>query len=341
MSRVKWIDTAKALTLLLVVLGHTLRYGTVRDIVYSMHVPCFFFLSGLIADEMLSSKSIRKDAIRLLIPYYSFGLISIAIYSVLGSIAASSFSMSTDSTWENIAKLLYGYPHLKFNAPLWFLPALFITKVLYKILYKILNGNGCAMFSISVLGSIVGFCYTNIKSYDLPFSLELILKLFPFFIAGKLFAPTLIALSNTPYKKHKCALFGIALLVTTCTLGAISPPVNYTNNSIPSPALFYIVAALGCISIYVVSLGMQSAGFLRIMGQKTLTILVLHKFPIVFFQLFGPFSNLLQEPDSMKSFIFAGIPVTVISILLSLVAGQIIEKFFPFLLGMKKRAFIS
>ena len=127
-NRIKWIDVSRALALILVVLGHTLRTGIVRNMIYAFHVPYFFFISGLVADKELSVKSICKEAKRILIPYYSFGLISIAVYGALGSIAASNFNMGTDSTWENIGKLIYGYSNLKFNAPLWFLPALFVAR---------------------------------------------------------------------------------------------------------------------------------------------------------------------------------------------------------------------
>lgn len=220
--RIKWIDVSKALTLVLVVLGHTLRTGVVRNMVYSFHVPCFFFLSGIVADEELSAKNICKEAKRTLIPYYSFGLISIAIYCGLGTVAASGFNMGTDSTWENICKLIYGCSVLKFNAPLWFLPALFVTKVLYKLVCKMLNGNSYAMVFIAIVGSIAGFLYTDMELPSLPYSFEIVLKLFPFFLVGKLFAPKLIDTCNVEHNK-KCAWFGGILIVFTCILGGIAP----------------------------------------------------------------------------------------------------------------------
>ena len=42
-NRIAWIDIAKAITILLVVFGHTIRGGLAQSIVYSFHVPTFFF----------------------------------------------------------------------------------------------------------------------------------------------------------------------------------------------------------------------------------------------------------------------------------------------------------
>lgn len=47
MSRIKWIDNARAIGILLVVLGHSLIPASIQTYIYSFHMPLFFFLSGL------------------------------------------------------------------------------------------------------------------------------------------------------------------------------------------------------------------------------------------------------------------------------------------------------
>lgn len=218
-KRIEWIDIAKGLTMVFVVLGHTLREGFVHNVVYSFHVPCFFFLSGMVTNDELSIKEVCKDANRILIPYYFWGLVSIAIYGVLGSVAAASFNMNTDSIWENIGKLLYGYSILSFNAPLWFLPALFATKIIYKFIYKLSGGDNCRMICLTVLGSLISFCYTNLDLVGLPFSFDLVLKLFPFFLAGKLVIPRINGIWKAPQCKRKHIICGLMMLVAVCALG--------------------------------------------------------------------------------------------------------------------------
>lgn len=211
------------------------------------------------------------------------------------------------------------------------------SEVLYKLSYNLLKGNGCAMTCIAIVGSIVSFFYTEIGLVALPCSLELVLKLFPFFIVGKLLALRLIEIGNKKHNKRKCALLGGILIVITCIIGGVAPPVNYNNNSFPIPVVFYVVATLGCIGMYGVSVSIQNTYWLNLIGKKTLPVLVLHKFPIVLFQITVPFRKLLQEPDSLKSLLLGGIPVTVIAIVMSLIAGYLVEKYCPFLLGSSKR----
>ena len=46
-QRLAWLDIAKAITIFLVVFGHTLRDGVAKQIVYAFHVAAFFLLSGI------------------------------------------------------------------------------------------------------------------------------------------------------------------------------------------------------------------------------------------------------------------------------------------------------
>lgn len=46
-QRIDWIDTAKGLCMILVIVGHTLPYGNLmRNFIFSFHMPAFFFLTG-------------------------------------------------------------------------------------------------------------------------------------------------------------------------------------------------------------------------------------------------------------------------------------------------------
>lgn len=47
-QRIDWIDTAKGLCMILVIVGHTLPYGNLmRNFIFSFHMPAFFFLPGI------------------------------------------------------------------------------------------------------------------------------------------------------------------------------------------------------------------------------------------------------------------------------------------------------
>lgn len=86
MERKVFIDYAKGLAILLVVIGHLLQYNLVGtsakdlfDIIYSFHMPLFMFLSGYVAsltiDKQLADKIlfVKKKAGSLVVPFMFMG----------------------------------------------------------------------------------------------------------------------------------------------------------------------------------------------------------------------------------------------------------------------------
>jgi fucose 4-O-acetylase-like acetyltransferase len=72
-TRLAWIDVAKGITILLVVVGHTAPFGsTMRNYVFSFHMPLFFILSGYTAKSAKSAKEyvqhIIKNFCKLILP---------------------------------------------------------------------------------------------------------------------------------------------------------------------------------------------------------------------------------------------------------------------------------
>ena len=83
-KRIAWIDNAKAIAIFFIVLGHRLPSGELCGYLYSFHVPMFFFLSGLtFSADKSPQKYLKEKATRILIPYFAFSLVSIAIYCII------------------------------------------------------------------------------------------------------------------------------------------------------------------------------------------------------------------------------------------------------------------
>ena len=45
-ERIEYIDVAKGIGMLLVIMGHAFPAGRITKIIYSLHMPLFFILSG-------------------------------------------------------------------------------------------------------------------------------------------------------------------------------------------------------------------------------------------------------------------------------------------------------
>ena len=99
-KRIEWVDVSKVLVIWLMVLGHILEKtgldAVVRNMIYSFHMPFFFFISGLLYKNKTSSfwqftianvKSLlipyvflRLCSLTLLIPYILFTSLDVSTY---------------------------------------------------------------------------------------------------------------------------------------------------------------------------------------------------------------------------------------------------------------------
>lgn len=109
-NREPWIDFAKGITLLLVIIGHTVS-GVLSGAIYSFHMPLFFILSGITAKlsssaQQFSDKTQRSFR-RLMFPFFwSIRFKRLFIYYV----TFQTFSRMPHSfllTWKNASWLEY------------------------------------------------------------------------------------------------------------------------------------------------------------------------------------------------------------------------------------------
>lgn len=89
MRRIVWIDIAKAICIILVVIGHyipethPLWYGEMRNVIYTFHMPLFMFASGYIyiatKKEISYSDFIWRKVKRLMVPYLTVSVLVVTI----------------------------------------------------------------------------------------------------------------------------------------------------------------------------------------------------------------------------------------------------------------------
>lgn len=110
-ERIRQTDIAKGIGIILVVIGHSfpdstqLADGSLAQIlyrlIYSFHMPFFFFISGLVSSGIVGcggrrekAAQIKKKAMRLLVPYFVFGAIFIPLRIVFAEFARFSYDFS-------------------------------------------------------------------------------------------------------------------------------------------------------------------------------------------------------------------------------------------------------
>lgn len=147
MQRDKLIDIAKGFGILLVVFAHTYK-GDISSVIYYFHMPMFFILTGC---ALTYSKSTaikwKRLCSSIILPYIVFSLITFAYWTFV----ESRFRPMHDNEvipglggvisykWQqfiNILTAIDSKDAFIYNIVLWYLPCLFVCRILYILLNK-------------------------------------------------------------------------------------------------------------------------------------------------------------------------------------------------------------
>lgn len=120
-KRLEWIDIAKGIAIILVVLGHATGASVVGKYIYCFHMPLFFIISGMCfrKGRYEFPEFFRKRFRQLFLPSIFLTLLCIIIMKV----GYHPYEYSA---------LLQGLP-----GALWFLPVLFCVEIVYFFSSKI------------------------------------------------------------------------------------------------------------------------------------------------------------------------------------------------------------
>jgi polysaccharide biosynthesis protein PslL len=284
-NRIGYIDIAKGLGIVLVVMGHNdfaLISPLAHKLIYSFHMPMFFFMSGMFFNPDLPFWSfIRRRFERVLRPFL-FTLLLIYFMSL--SFSKVSILVAT----RRLLKALYGNGHYIDWVQLWFLPHLFVVSLFAYVFIRVIRRSRldslrwiilAIIYLVGVLGlaffwpfefSLFGKVYTV---YGLPFSLDIVLVSGFFFVLG--FEINKKVPATRFDSGWVLTLSGISLIV----LVLYSPATIDLNTRVFDSFIVNTVEALlGILFILTISKQMEKIGGLaalfRYLGQASLIILI-------------------------------------------------------------------
>ncbi len=336
-ERVRWIDILRALAMFAVVLGHTVRGGEVQCYLYSFHIALFMLISGMLASERRESFGtfLGREFKRLLVPYFFFGLVSVIIYQVLGAVAARALGEEFNGNLlANLGYLLYGSSkdgQMEYNHPLWSLTCLFVCDLLWYLISQLksrLKKDGWLLPAGIAIFALLGYLNSTSWQLKLPFQAETALVMMVFYLSGKLLKKPVSQLKiSRPVKLLAAAL----LIVAGGALGLYNGRVRYSADIYNNYLLFLLSAFTSITGYLLLAQALERNRALEYVGASTMAILVMHKFPILFFQTILPFTrNRLADND-----LITAIAVAILSIIMCLIADKVITMIWPPLLGKK------
>ena len=310
-SRIKSVDIAKAIGIFLIVLGHVLKSGELRKFIYAFHVPLFFFLSGICFSTKENKKFMVNKIKTIYIPYIVLSIISILIYVFMGKYVSSSIN---SNVLDNIIGMMYCNPNMgnmEWNQPLWFLPCLMIQLILINILENLIKNKKykqkvrCIIVIVLVL---CGFILSAYRIY-LPFLLEAAMSMTVFTYLG------IVVRENKEYikkskiyryltnRKYITMLIILIILIISYLLSNYNETVSIMHDRYGNYLIYFIVsiAMIGIIMLISNKIDQiwKKQKIISYIGQNTLIILLLHKFPILFFQKLCPIiKDVLNKEDT-------------------------------------------
>lgn len=176
-KRIEYIDTAKAIAILLVIIGHSYwikDLPRLQSLIYSFHMPLFFLISGFFVKDMKISQSISKYAKAYLWPYLVVALfiLLIGIFKSLWQgdpwyslIPLNTVKILWGSAFEVRGVLFGNIPHI---GPSWFLLALFFACVMFVCISKLKT----TLEQAAAVTLLACFSICSVEVIQLPLSLQ-------------------------------------------------------------------------------------------------------------------------------------------------------------------------
>lgn len=278
-ERIDFVDNAKAIGILMVVVGHaTGTPSSLGTLIYGVHMPLFFFLSGYLLSESRLTDSFRITATRLartlLIPYVLFFTLSYLYWLGTRNVGSRAGKFQNLSWSDPLMGLASGIgPELFINAALWFLPCLFTVTIGYIALRKVLS-----LKSTLFLAAIMALAVIDLVprlDFRLPWGLDIGWVALSFFVAGGALRLSKTKLDASPgwLRVAATCVLGGAFVLLVRQMGRVDLSAAHFG---PNPALYLVTAFMG-IAAVIVAASLWKPGRLALwLSLNTLIIFPTH-----------------------------------------------------------------
>lgn len=326
------IDAAKAVAIVLVVLGHAKGIPAwFATAVYSFHVPAFFVLSGWFATRRTGddpSALAMKLTRSLLVPYAVFFFAAYGYWLLTRGIGEKAQRWGDVPWWDPLSGFFSGIgPQLYVNPALWFLPAMFVTVLAYALLRRVLAPRALAALSLLfALAWIVLFPQAGVR---LPFALDLLPVALAFYAIGA----AVSGMSSTWRSPLSAGIAVAALLLSWAALAWANGRVDVVQLRFgASGPMFFAAALLGTALLLCVSTWLAQVRALQWIGRNTLLILCTHM--PVFFVLSGVASLAGLFADGKPGPAWA-LSISLLALALCVPMRAILARWAPWALGLR------
>lgn len=267
-QRIAWIDQIKGMAIFLIVYGH--NAPITGKYIYSFHVPLFFIIAGFFHPKISSLKVVKTRAKKLLVPYFIWSLLLYLICFFIGRKFGTSKALNL-SPIDNFMGILYaqgGEAYMDWGIPMWFLPAIFVTYLIFSLVLKIRNLWG--KITCLILLPSVGYLL-SMTQFNYLWSFDIALVSLIFYSFGYYAKKTVT--SNT-YKTPW--LLVLLLGLTHLYFFNKNIKIDMYQSVYGSFPLFIFNGLTGALFIILLLKKIPTLSILEQIGKTTIPILALH-----------------------------------------------------------------
>jgi fucose 4-O-acetylase-like acetyltransferase len=272
--RVIWVEYAKAIGIILVVYGHAARgaqaagiypdehrFVFVDSVIYSFHMPLFFFLSGL----FFTSSIAKRGPLRFIANKFDSLFYPYALWSVLqGSIEVLlSHWTNSHASATDVAQFLWSP-----RAQLWFLYALLSVSILAALLLQARSTQRSVWI---MLGAMVAFIFRDYSLGCLP--VAYVMTYFVFFMMGVCFEGSQVA---DWIDRKRWSLVVPTVTMFVLAQGAYHFVLGLTYRTGNFLALVLAMISLVAMVTICMCLSDRQRPLLAVIGSASLVIYLLH-----------------------------------------------------------------
>ena len=319
-KRIEFIDLAKGVCILLVVLQHIGLNVNPLGMV-SMRMPLYFVLSGLFFKDYGGLREfVVKKLNRLLLPFMFFYLFGYGIYYFINILFSNA---GIYGVFDVYGILSFVDRRVYFNGPIWFLLALFWANLIFCIVSLNVKKEYVRALLVLLIAS-VGYLL-SIYKISLPFMIDVSLSALPFFYFGYVLRTTSILYPND-YDKYN-------MLVAIC-LYLISAGIDYFfhcpriwfhfNTFYGNVFLAELISMTSVGAVLFLCKAIGRLPLISYIGRYSIVFLCTHH--LVYRHLF----LLFDETKMTDKYI-----VSVMTILICLILVPICKRYIPFFVAQK------
>lgn len=330
-KRVEFVDLAKGICIILVVLLHVFgdMSGVVIKIMNLFRMPLYFVLSGLFFktyDGIIPF--FKKKTNKLLIPF-----IFVFIFVVVPTTVFLDIKTGVDVIWSSVFIDNNGKINLGIDGAIWFLLCLFFVNIFFYIIFLLSKRNLITIIMLSCLCGVGGYLL-NMKNQYLLVWMDSALTAVPFFMFGYVLRKH-SSLLNEDYSRKDFCFFIVALVVLLlvysfneyCGTDVIEFARNEFNVHLLS---LYIGGGAGTLLVLFFSKFFTRIPLVSYIGRYSIVVLLTH-----LLYLFVIRNLLYQAKIPQENRIDVNIIVFMVIIFLSLPTIKYCVKYLPYCFAQK------